>query len=201
MCDRTGSCARATVTVTVTAVSDPPVAADDTAATDGLAVTIPVLANDRDADGDVLRVRSVTDPANGTATVNADGTITYTPVAGFRGTDVFSYTIEDANGNLATARISVTVDPPPSVLPGGEERPAPQPEPSEPAPAPAPEPKPEKPPERGRLPDTRAEPPDVLAETSERDAVVDTGASTRPVALTGVACLILGLLLRRSRYR
>ena len=48
-------------------------------------------------------------PAHGTATVNADGTVTYTPAANYHGADSFSYTIGDGNGGTATATVSVTV--------------------------------------------------------------------------------------------
>ena len=48
-------------------------------------------------------------PAHGTATANADGTITYTPAANFSGTDSFSYTISDGQGGSATAPVEVTV--------------------------------------------------------------------------------------------
>ena len=52
---------------------------------------------------------AATAPAHGTATVNADGTITYTPAANYHGADSFSYTIGDGNGGSATATVSVTV--------------------------------------------------------------------------------------------
>jgi large repetitive protein len=67
------------VTVTVTAVNDFPVAADDadSIAEDGSS-TVDVLANDSDVDGDLLFVLSVTQPAHGTVIDNGDGTITYT---------------------------------------------------------------------------------------------------------------------------
>ncbi|WP_375553565.1 Hint domain-containing protein [Roseovarius mucosus] len=78
-------------------------------------VTIPVLANDTDADFDPLSVTGATDGANGTTTVNGDGTVTYTPNAGFSGTDTFDYTISDGNGGTDTATVTVTVGiaPPP----------------------------------------------------------------------------------------
>ena len=101
--------AMATVTVTMLPVPDPPVAVDDTAETDeDTSVEIAVLANDKDADGDRLRVKSVTSPGHGTATVNDDGTVTYTPDPNFDGTDVFRYTATDGTFN-ATARVTVTV--------------------------------------------------------------------------------------------
>ncbi|MEM7332261.1 MAG: tandem-95 repeat protein, partial [Chloroflexota bacterium] len=108
--DGNGGSATATVTVNVNDVNDAPVAVDDTASTDeGVAVTIDVLANDSDADGDTLTVDSVTDPANGVV-VNNVTDVTYTPDAGFFGTDTFEYTVIDNNGGSDTATVTVTVN-------------------------------------------------------------------------------------------
>ena len=115
-----GLSATATVTITVTPINDPPVAANDSATVneDG-AVTMAVLANDSDADGDALSVSAVTQPANGQAAINPDGTISYAPNANFNGMDSFAYTISDGNGGTATATVTVTVnavnDPPAAV--------------------------------------------------------------------------------------
>ena len=107
--DGNGESDTATVTVTVSDVNVDPVAVDDTAATaEDTAVTIDVLANDSDADGDTLTVDSVTDPPNGTA-VNNSTDVTYTPDIGFLGDDSFTYTVMDGNGGSATATVTVTV--------------------------------------------------------------------------------------------
>jgi len=50
-------------------------------------------------------------PANGTVTVNPDGSYTYTPAANFNGTDSFTYTVSDGQGGTTTGSISITVDP------------------------------------------------------------------------------------------
>jgi hypothetical protein len=96
-----------------------PVGVDDTATTpQGVAVTVNVLANDTDPDNDTLNVSSVTSPANGTATVNGGGTsVTYTPNAGFFGTDSFTYRIGDGHGGIGSAvvRVTVTDNVPPTV--------------------------------------------------------------------------------------
>ena len=99
----TGTAGRdtATVTVTVLDVNDPPVADDDTGTTDeDTPVTVPVLGNDSDIDGtlDPASVTVTTNPANGTAADNPDGTITYTPDANFNGTDTFEYEVCDDDG-------------------------------------------------------------------------------------------------------
>jgi hypothetical protein len=87
----------------------PPIVADDSASTTaGMPVTINVLANDSDPDGEALTVAAVTQPADGTAAINADSTITYAPRAGFTGTDQFHYTASDGRGATATATVTVT---------------------------------------------------------------------------------------------
>jgi len=102
----------ATVTITVAPVNDPPTAQDDAASTvEETAVTINVLANDSDPDGDTLAVAALTQPANGSATLNADQSITYAPDSGFTGTDAFTYTAADGNGGEDTATVTVTVNP------------------------------------------------------------------------------------------
>jgi uncharacterized repeat protein (TIGR01451 family) len=100
----------ATVTITVAAVNDAPVATDDSDSTpEDTPVTVVVLVNDSDVDGDTLTVTSVSDPANGTAAVNGDGSVTYTPDPDFNGTDTFDYTISDGNGGADTATVTITV--------------------------------------------------------------------------------------------
>jgi immune inhibitor A len=94
-----------------------PSATNDTAQTiDGEAVEIQVLANDTDPDGDTLSVESPTQPAHGSA--STDGTtITYTPTAGYVGSDSFDYTAVDGNGGSDTATVTVTVNPRPNRAP------------------------------------------------------------------------------------
>ncbi|MBE9063540.1 S-layer family protein [cf. Phormidesmis sp. LEGE 11477] len=103
-----------TATVEVTVIDDgisPPVATADSATTnEDTAVSIDVLDNDIDADGDNLNVESVTQGSNGTVDVNADGTVSYTPNADFNGSDSFTY--EVSNGELSdTATVDITVEP------------------------------------------------------------------------------------------
>jgi len=118
--DAAGTSSSATASVTVLdAVNEAPVAVDDLATvsrnTGTLAnsVTVIVSSNDTDADGtlDLTTVTIETNPLNGSVTVDAGtGNITYTPRAGFRGSDAFSYTINDNDGatsNAATVRIEV----------------------------------------------------------------------------------------------
>jgi hypothetical protein len=103
------------VTVAVGAVNDAPVAVDDTASTnEDTAVTIDVVANDTDADGDTLSVKagSVSVPAaQGTAVLNVDGNIVFTPAADFTGTATISYVVQDGNGGEDTGSVTVAVNP------------------------------------------------------------------------------------------
>lgn len=64
-----------------------------------------------DEDGDSLAFRLAQAPAHGTAAVQADGTFTYTPGAGYTGTDAFQFAVDDGQGASATGRVSVTVAP------------------------------------------------------------------------------------------
>ncbi|WP_121053312.1 Ig-like domain-containing protein, partial [Lacinutrix venerupis] len=116
--DANGNESTATVTVTVTPTPD---AEDDTATTEeDTPVDIDVLDND-DLGTEPTTITAVTTPANGTATINDNGTpadptddtILYTPAADFNGTDTFDYTITDSDGNESTATVTVTVTPTP----------------------------------------------------------------------------------------
>ena len=104
---------RATVTVTVNSVNDPPTAVDDTAATqEETPVAINVVDNDVDLDqGENLTVQSVdTVGANGSVAINPNNrSVTYTPNDDFVGTDRFTYVVQDRDGATDTATVTVTV--------------------------------------------------------------------------------------------
>lgn len=107
--DGTADSSVATVRVTIVPVNDMPVAANDAATTEeDKAITIPVLANDTDIDGDALSVVSTTQGANGTVTATGD-TVRYTPKANFYGPDTFIYMVSDKNGGTSTGTVSITV--------------------------------------------------------------------------------------------
>jgi hypothetical protein len=108
--DGRGGVDTAQVAVTVSAVNDDPTARDDSAvASGGSSVTIPVLANDSDVDGDALSVVAVGTPTGGSVSYAATS-VTYTADPGFSGSDSFAYTVGDGKGGYSTARVSVTVD-------------------------------------------------------------------------------------------
>ncbi len=110
------ACDSASVAITVLPVNDPPVAVDDAAATaEDVPVTANVLANDTDVDGSPTTVSLDTPPLHGSAVVNPDGSVTYTPGADFSGTDSLAYTVCDDGFPLpaacATAWLVITVNP------------------------------------------------------------------------------------------
>ncbi|HEY3176922.1 MAG TPA: M36 family metallopeptidase [Candidatus Polarisedimenticolia bacterium] len=89
----------------------PPDAVDDAAVTEeNTPVSVDVLANDSDPDGDAITLASLTQPAHGSALNNGDGTVTYTPDNGFTGLDTFTYTAEDGLGGSDTATVTVQVN-------------------------------------------------------------------------------------------
>lgn len=108
----------ATVTLDVRAVRPPPVGTDDAYVTREnqtlvVGAAASVLANDT---GDGLTATVVGGPAHGTLTLDADGSFTYVPDAGFSGQDAFVYAATNAAGSdQATATITVRPSPPPPV--------------------------------------------------------------------------------------
>jgi uncharacterized repeat protein (TIGR01451 family) len=100
------------VTVTPAVANHPPVANADTITTsqDTPSAAKNVVANDTDADGDNLTVTGKTNGAHGTVTCTTTS-CTYTPAAGFSGSDSFTYTISDGHGGTATGTVAVTVTP------------------------------------------------------------------------------------------
>ncbi|MBK6653635.1 MAG: tandem-95 repeat protein [Zoogloea sp.] len=102
-----------TVSLTIVGTNDGPVANPSTATTpEDQPVTVNVLGNDSDPDGDTLTVTSATvDPAKGSVTVNPDGSLTFNPAANTNGPVVVTYTISDGKGGSATSTVTVNVTP------------------------------------------------------------------------------------------
>ena len=116
--DGNGGSDTATVTITVTAVNDAPVASDDVGAVvedDPAGVTVDVLVNDSDIEGDALTVAGYDDSGLtlGSVADNGDGTFTYIPDPNANGTDVFTYDVTDGNGGSDTATVVIAVTPMP----------------------------------------------------------------------------------------
>ena len=95
-------------------VTDPavtPVTVDDVAETpEDTPITIDVLVNDIDPNGDTLEVKEATSP-DGAVEINDDGTIEFTPSENFNGPTTITYVICDPDGNESTATVDLTVTP------------------------------------------------------------------------------------------
>lgn len=107
------ACDNATVYLNVIPANDPPLAINDINTTFvNTPVTGNVLTNDKDPEGDVLTVSTQSNAATtagGTVTVNAYGTYTYTPKAGFVGEDTFTYQVCDTYSSCSTATVTIQV--------------------------------------------------------------------------------------------
>jgi len=100
--DNNGNTDNAMVHIFVKPVNHAPVAVDDEAGTtEDSTITVAVLDNDSDVDGDSLSVVSITQPGNGSAVLNQDNTVSYTPNLNFTGTDTLTYMMSDGNGGYA----------------------------------------------------------------------------------------------------
>lgn len=112
VCNQSGDCSTATVTIDVLPIID---AIDDAVATtEDTPVTIDIFANDNDVPN--VGTLTTTNPTNGTIVINNNGTtdpsddnVTYTPNAGYVGVDTFTYTICDDAGNCSTATVTIVI--------------------------------------------------------------------------------------------
>ncbi len=115
VCDTSGACSAATVTVDVLPIVD--TFDDSVSTTTDTPVDIDILINDNDLP--TIGTLTTTNPFNGTVTIDDNGTpnnpsddfVVYTPDAGFEGTDSFNYTVCDNLGNCDTATVTVIVMP------------------------------------------------------------------------------------------
>ncbi|WP_018415791.1 tandem-95 repeat protein [Teredinibacter turnerae] len=104
----------ATVTISVIDPNSSPSAVNDSATTDeDTPATIAVLSNDSDPDGSLVpsSVAIATPPMHGTTSVASNGTVNYTPASNYFGSDSFTYTVADDDGDVsAAATVSITVN-------------------------------------------------------------------------------------------
>ncbi len=112
--DAKGAKDTATVSLSVKGTTAPtntaPVANNDVGTTTaGQALTLDVMANDTDADGDMLTIEATTSAMMGTVDI-VDGKLVYTPNADAMGTDAFSYSVSDGNGGSDFATVKVDID-------------------------------------------------------------------------------------------
>lgn len=98
----------ATIRVTITPNSPPQTNPDTYTTDEDTAFSGNVLANDVDAENDVLKVASPSQPTNGNVAVQANGDFTYTPHRDFNGSDSFTYEASDGY-STATQTVTVTV--------------------------------------------------------------------------------------------
>ena len=107
-----GASMTATVTLNLDAINDAPVGNDDRySIVHGKSISGNVLANDTDAENDALTAvaAEIETAGGGQVTLLADGTFTYTPLAGYVGNDSFTYTVEDGHGGSSEARVYFNV--------------------------------------------------------------------------------------------
>ncbi|HTO46651.1 MAG TPA: tandem-95 repeat protein, partial [Burkholderiales bacterium] len=102
-------------TLDITPVDDLPVANNDVYATNEdtplvIGAGAGVLANDSGLGDGPINVTIAGAPAGGTVVVNSDGSFTFNPTADFNGVASFTYQIADADGDVATATVSITVN-------------------------------------------------------------------------------------------
>ena len=114
VCDCDGDCSTATVFITVNPVDDAPIAVNDVNTT---AQNTPVNGNAASNDtpsGDGGNTWTLIGAnggaAHGTVTMNANGTYTYTPAAGYSGSDVFTYQLCDGDNDCSTATVTITIN-------------------------------------------------------------------------------------------
>ncbi len=111
--DGNASSGSALVSLRVNPVNDPPVANNDqyTVNQDAkLSVLAPgVLSNDRDVDNDPLTAELVSGTSNGTLSLSANGSFTYTPKAGYVGADSFTYRASDGQASSGVATVTLNV--------------------------------------------------------------------------------------------
>ena len=108
--DTGGESSTGTVSVTVLAVNDSPVAQSQTASTI-IDTPVPIALGAIDADGDVLTFAVVAGPTSGTLSGSAPNVI-YTPNAGFLGADSFTFQADDGLAASNAATVSINVQPP-----------------------------------------------------------------------------------------
>lgn len=117
VCDADGECSTATVTINVSEPDKIPVAVnDDVNLDEDNTLNGDVSANDTGLDDSPVNYSLETNVTHGTITFNQDGTYIYVPEENFNGTDGFTYRVCDADGDCATASVTITIiavnDPP-----------------------------------------------------------------------------------------
>ena len=111
LCDQDSNCSTATVTITVNDAGSPVATNDEVNTVTSVSLTITNLASNDDIT-DESKITSVDGSASsGSMVLNSNGSVTYTPAAGFKGEDTFTYTLcdDDEEATCSTATVTVTV--------------------------------------------------------------------------------------------
>lgn len=113
--DESGVADTASVTIHISPINDPPVAAADSFMTqeDSALVVEPpgVLGNDSDVDDTSLSASLVAGPENGSLTFDSDGSFEYVPAPDFNGEDSFMYEAVDDSSAADTASVTIAILP------------------------------------------------------------------------------------------
>ncbi|MBE0532069.1 MAG: tandem-95 repeat protein, partial [Rhodospirillales bacterium] len=105
-----GGTSEAVLPVSVTPVNDAPETQDSAAeAVENTVLEGQLQATDVDGDDLTFALAEDGGPAHGSVTVNADGSYTYTPHAGYNGEDSFTYIVSDGQGGYATATVTIAI--------------------------------------------------------------------------------------------
>ncbi len=108
--DDNGDSNIATVSITITAVNDPPTAQNAAITINEDSVTNGQLQA-QDVDGDALTYTVAANPTRGTVTINTSGSFTYTPNTDISGTDSFTFQVSDEQATSNTATVAITISP------------------------------------------------------------------------------------------
>ena len=105
------ACSKATVYITLVPNNKPTLNNDWVTTSMGKSISRNLLSNDSDPDGDnlILNKTPISGPSNGTIVIDATGWYTYTPNAGFVGTDIITYEVCDDGKPSACAQETLTV--------------------------------------------------------------------------------------------
>ena len=136
---------------------------DDVVATRGVPIDISVLANDTDPRDRPLTLEYTSASAKGSASINPDQTIRYTPNINASGQDVFTYRIKNTRGRTSTAEVSVTI-----------QEPAPRPLAAAPSTPPVPQP----------APTGSSQPPGTTPPPPPVPPILSAGATINAIAVT-----------------
>jgi hypothetical protein len=104
--DNNGGSDHGVVTINMISNKPPVVSAENSQMSQGESITLNLLANATDPEGDALRLIAVD---NVDVSFGDEGQATFTPAANFHGNVVISYTVEDSLGNTAVGQWNISV--------------------------------------------------------------------------------------------